>query len=193
MWPCCTVPPCTWKEVELTLERDMQDPVHFFRRRRLRLNEAKTTTTPFHLNTKEAGKEIVVHVNGNTLPPCANPRYLGVTLDRSLSFKQHVSNICAKVSARNSIIRRLCGTTWGASAATLRTATQAIVIAPAEYCAPTWERSSHRRKLDTSLNTAFRTISGCLRATPVDNLPVRHGRHCSTEAPSQSHHNRHNR
>ena len=78
----------TWKEVEFTLERGMQDLVRFFRRWRLRLSEAKTTTTPFHLNTKEAGKELVVHVNGNTLPPCANPRYLGVTLDRTLSFKQ---------------------------------------------------------------------------------------------------------
>ena len=85
---------------------------------------------------------------------------------------KHVSNICAKVSARNSIIRRLCGITWRASAATLRTAMQAIVIAPAEYCALTWEQSSHCRKLDTYLNTAFRTISSCLQSTPVNNLPV---------------------
>ena len=165
MWPCCTVPPPGKKWRSQWKDTFLEDGACVSARQ-------KKNTNPFQLNTKEAGKELVVHVNGNTLPPCANPRYLGVTLDRTLSFKQHVSNICAKVSARNSIIRRLCGTTWGASAATLRTATQAIVMAPAEYCAPTWERSSHCRKLDTCLNTAFRTISGCLRATPVDNLPV---------------------
>ena len=136
------------------------------------LSQKMATTIPFHLNTKEAGEELVVHITDRTLPPCANPRYLGVTLDRTLSFKQHVSNICTKLSARNSIICRLCGTTWGAFAATLRTVMQAIVITPAEYCAPTWERSSHCRKLDTCLNTVFWTISGCLQATPVDNLPV---------------------
>ena len=35
------------------------------------------------------------------------------------------------------------GTTWGASAKTLRISTQALVFPAAEYCAPVWSRSPH--------------------------------------------------
>ena len=74
--------------------------------------------------------------------------------------------------ARTALIRRLAGTNWGASTPTLRTSTFALVYAPAEYCAPVWCRSSHTRHVDVGLNASLRTITGCLRPTPVDQLPV---------------------
>ena len=77
-----------------------------------------------------------------------------------------------KVMARTALIRRLAGTSWGASTPTLRTSTLALVYAPAEYCAPVWCRSSHTRLVDVGLNASLRTITGCLRPTPVDQLPV---------------------
>lgn len=46
------------------------------------------------------------------------------------------------------------------------------MFSAAEYCAPVWCRSPHVKKLDTALNTALRTVSGCLRATPTNHLPV---------------------
>ncbi len=35
-----------------------------------------------------------------------------------------------------------------------------------------WGRSSHSRLVDVSLNASLRTITGCLRPTQVDQLPV---------------------
>lgn len=44
-----------------------------------------------------------------------HPKYLGKTLDRTkLSFKTHLENTTAKLSDRNYIIKKLCGTFWGA-------------------------------------------------------------------------------
>ena len=74
--------------------------------------------------------------------------------------------------ARTALIRRLAGTSWGASTPTLRTSTIALVYAPAEYCAPVWCRSSHTRLVDVGLNASLRTITGFLRPTQVDQLPV---------------------
>ena len=74
--------------------------------------------------------------------------------------------------ARSALIRRLAGTSWGASTPTLRTSTLALVYAPTEYCAPVWCRSAHTRLVDISLNAALRTITGCLRPTQVEQLPV---------------------
>ena len=98
--------------------------------------------------------------------------YLGVRLDRTLSFKQHLEEVKAKVTSRVSLICHLASTTWGASVKTLRISTQALVFSAAEYCAPAWSRSPHVRKVDVAINNALRIITGCLKPTPVFLLPV---------------------
>ena len=41
-----------------------------------------------------------------------------------------------------------------------------------EYCCPVWSRSSHIRKVDSQLNSTMRQITGCLRPTETQWLPV---------------------
>ena len=69
-------------------------------------------------------------------------------------------------------MRRLAGSGWGAGAETLRTAALALVYSTAEYCAPTWGRSAHTRLIDTTINDALRIVTGCLRPTPTEYLPM---------------------
>ena len=139
---------------------------------RLKLSVAKTTITAFHLNTKEAHRQLTVPLNGSPLPYNPTPTYLGVKLDRQLTFKHHLESLRAKVSSRNNLLRRLAGSSWGANASTLRTGALALVYSAAEYAAPAWCRSVHTRKLDTTLNETLRIITGCLRPTPSEFLPV---------------------
>ncbi|KAL7388914.1 hypothetical protein ABVT39_023269 [Epinephelus coioides] len=49
---------------------------------------------------------------------------------------------------------------------------KALGFPAAEYHAAVWCLSPHVKKLNTALNTALRTICGCLRATPTNQLPV---------------------
>ena len=100
------------------------------------------------------------------------PVYLGVTLDRSLTYHDHLMKTAAKVRTRNNIISRLAGLTWGAQTSTLRTAALALCSSVAEYCAPVWCRSAHVILVDVQLNTTLRTITGTLRSTPLPWLPV---------------------
>ncbi|KAJ4935049.1 hypothetical protein JOQ06_007827, partial [Pogonophryne albipinna] len=76
----------------------------------------------------------------------SKPRSTSVRLDRTLSFKQHLEEVKAKVTSRVALIRRLAGTTWGACAKTRRLSTQALVFSAAEYYAPAWSRSPHASK-----------------------------------------------
>ena len=69
-------------------------------------------------------------------------------------------------------MRRLAGSGWGAVAKTLRTAALSLVYSIAEYCTPVWCRSAHTRLIDSVLNDALRIVTGCLRPTPTDYLPV---------------------
>ena len=63
----------------------------------------------------------------------------------------------------------------GAGAKTLRIATLSLVHSTAKYCAPVWCRSAHARLIDSVLNDALRIVTGCLRPTPMNHLPVLSG------------------
>ena len=47
-----------------------------------------------------------------------------------------------------------------------------LIYSTAEYCTPVWCRSTHTCLIDSILNDALRIVTGCLRATPTEDLPV---------------------
>ena len=165
----------TETNVEHTLTSDMALLSNYLRTWRLKLSEAKTTATAFHLNNKEANRQLKVSLNGTQLHYNPTPTYLGVKLDRQLTYRHHLETVRAKVSSRNNLLCRLAGSSWGASTRTLRTSALALVYSAAEYASPAWCRSSHTNKLDTCLNNTMRIMTGCLRPTPTEFLPVLSG------------------
>jgi hypothetical protein len=80
----------------------------------------------------------------------------GLTLDRSLTFKLRLEKITLKVNAGVNLIRKLAGT----------------VFSTAEYCAPVWLNSAHTQKLDVELNNTMRLITGTVKSTELQWLPV---------------------
>ncbi len=164
-----------WSKLENTLRADMTQLATYLRSWRLKLSKAKTTVTAFHLNTKEAKHQLTINLDGTPLPYSATPTYFGVKLDRQLTYKEHLKALCAKVSARNNLLRRLAGSSWGTSTSTLRTSALALVYCAAEYASPAWCRCSHVKKLDVTLNDTMRLITGCLRPTPTEFLSVLSG------------------
>ena len=45
--------------------------------------------------------------NGIDLENTAQPKYLGVTFDRTLSYKQHIQNTKMNVDTRNNLLKKL--------------------------------------------------------------------------------------
>ena len=132
-----------WKTIESTLSQDMSTLALYLRQWRLKLSEGKTVSTVFHLNNKEAKRELDVYFNTRRLNFQPTTTYLGVKLDRTLSYRQHLAGLSDKVMARSALIRKLVFTGWEASPSALRTSALARVYAPAEYCA------IHRVEADT--------------------------------------------
>jgi len=73
---------------------------------------------------------------------------------------------------RNNLLMKLAGSTWGASANTLRSSTLALCYSAVDYCTQVWSRSAHTSQVDVQLNSTMRLISGTLRSTPLPWLPV---------------------
>ena len=79
-----------WKDLEGTLSQDMSTLSAYLQTWRLKLSHTKMVTAAFHLNNRETKREIKVYNNGRVLPFCPTPTYLGVKLDRSLTFHHHL-------------------------------------------------------------------------------------------------------
>jgi hypothetical protein len=157
---------------ESDLQADIYCLTDYFKKRRLKLNLSKTEVTAFHLSNRLADHKLNVSLDGQTLAHNFHPKYLGVTLDRSLTYKNHLAGVAAKVRSRNNIIQKLTGTSWGARADTLRTSSLALVYSAAEYCAPVWTNSTHTATLDVQLNQTMHLVIGTIKSTPVEWLPV---------------------
>ena len=110
------------------------------------------------------------HGTASHFNTATTPIYLGVTIDRTLTYESHILKTRAKVSLRNTIIRKLTHSKWGANPSTVRTTALALSFSVADYACPVWERSTHAAKLDPALNDCCRIITGCLRQTPKEHL-----------------------
>ena len=160
----------TFSQSEKNLTEDMSTVQEYLSKWRLKLSTNKTVCSVFHIRNHHAGYQLKVESSpGKLLPFQNNPTYLGITLDRSLTFKDHILKLKNKVSSRVALIKCLTGLTWGCSFKVLRTSTSALVCVPAEYCSQAWCQSAHARKLDTQLNEAMRTVSDSIRSTYFQN------------------------
>ena len=164
-----------WKDLQETLSQDNSTLSTYLQTWRLKLSYTKTVTATFYLNNRETKRELKFYRNDRILPFCPTPTYVGVKLDRSLTFRHHLIALRKKLPSRVTLLRRLVGSGWGAGAKTLRIATLSLVYSTAEYCAPVWCRSAHTRLIDSVLNDALRIVTECLRPTPTDHLPVLSG------------------
>ena len=94
-----------WKVLERTLSEDMTTLSAYLQTWRLKLSHTKTVTAAFHLYNREAKREQKVNNNGKILPFCPVPTYLGVKLDRALTYRHHLEALRKKLSTRVSLLR----------------------------------------------------------------------------------------
>ena len=167
---CIATQRSTFEQTETILTEALQNLGEYYERNHVRANPDKTQTRAFHLKNREAIRKLNITWYNKHLEHISNPVYLGVTLDRTLSYKENIHKLKCKTSARNNILMKLSNTKWGAKPATIKTTVLALCYSTAEYACPVWERSKHVSKLDTALNEACRSITGCLRPTSVENV-----------------------
>ena len=98
--------------MEGVLSKDMATISEYLQTWKLNFSTTKTVSAAFHLN-KEAKRELNVK-NNETLPFCSEPKYLGVMLDRSLTYRRHLESLRKTLTSRVALLRRLAGPSLGA-------------------------------------------------------------------------------
>jgi len=74
---------------EGVLSKDMATLGEYLKTWNLTLSTTKMVSAVFHLNNKEAN-----------LPFCSEPKYLGLTLVRSLTYRRHLASLRQKLTSR---------------------------------------------------------------------------------------------
>ena len=167
---CVTVQYLSFTEVEHAIEKALDELTIYYVSNSLRANPDKTQVTAFHLKNREEKMTLEVKWNKTDLKNTSHLKYLGVTLDRTLSYKQHIHNTKMKVATQNNLLKKLSNSKWCCNASTIRTTALVLSYSSAEYACQVWPRSPHASKLDLELIDACRSITGCLRPTNVEEL-----------------------
>ena len=102
-----------WETLEGTLTQDVKTLSSYLQKWKLKLSVNKAVTAAFHLHDREARREPTINVDGRALPFSTTPTYLGIKLDRALTFRQHLESLRKKLTTCVGLLRRLAGSSWG--------------------------------------------------------------------------------
>jgi len=145
----------------------LQSMLAYYQKNHLKPNPDKTQICAFHLRNRQAHQKLKITWQGKELEHTNFPKYFGITLDRSLTFKQHCENTRKKINARNSLIMKLSGSTWSANRHTLRVSALSLCFSAGEFASPAWSRSTHVKQVNVALNESCCLITGCFKSTPI--------------------------
>ena len=90
-----------------------------------------------------------------------------------MPFKQHITNIKNKCTARLNALKSLAHTTFGHNKETTTTVYKQFIRSVMEYASPAWAANlsgTHLNTLQTLQNKALKTITGCTSTTPTDHI-----------------------
>jgi ribonuclease HI len=141
----------------------------------------KFQLTHFTRSRKRINIETPIQTEWGEIRPAATCKYLGLTMDAKLHWKEHTEEIRRKATKTVNALSSLGGSNWGASLPDLRRIYEGTVLPQMMYACSIWSNASMKGKLYTRrmLNTlqsiqarAARVISGAYRATSRAALDV---------------------
>ena len=112
-------------------------------------------------------------LNGINIFHSLVPKFLGVTVDQGLTFKDHTNEKSQKMKERNRILRALAGRSWGQDSSNLRSVHVTYTQPVGQYAIGAWgpfTSKSNMDKLEVRQNEAARIITGCCKDTRVEHL-----------------------
>ncbi len=124
---------------EKELQRAVTAVTDWSASKKIVLNADKCEVTFFSTNSHEANWQPTITANSTRLHHHPLPKFLGVTLDRLLTFGPHIQSISTKASARCRVIASLTSEEWVWKKDQLMTAYNALQLSLLTYAALAWQ------------------------------------------------------
>lgn len=97
--------------LEEVLNAVMKEMAHYCKRWRLKTCKRQFPSASIH--HAKANKQLSMFLNGHRMVHNPKSVYLGVALDNTLTFKEHLTKTSLKVKTRHNLIIKLAGLMWG--------------------------------------------------------------------------------
>ena len=140
---------------------------------RMSVSAPKSSLTLITPHTGEYRLTPMVKLFGTPIPVNPTTKILGITIDRGMSFRPHVSEVNARAKSRLNVMRALSSSKFGHSCESQTALYKQFIRPVLEYASPAWSPNlaqSHMATLQRTQNSALRIATGCVRSTPVAHL-----------------------
>ena len=171
IWASSPSVECATAEVQTALNR----LVEWSSKWRLPLNPLKCETSFFSLDPYQSRIQPSLHILNTPLKFNSRPIFLGVTFDRTLSFKYHVLSLRKKFHSRFRAFRSIVSASWGPSKESLCTQYKTFIRPILTYASPGWfpfSSPTHITSVERMHRSSCRVITGCLSSTPIPLLHI---------------------
>jgi hypothetical protein len=137
-----------------------------------------------YIRNRNVETEASVTINGTTIRPSDEAKYLGIIFDQELQFKSHLQHIVKKGANVAMALSSIAKNTWRAPYRYIRQLFQAVVSPRTDYAALIWHRpkddgntasTNQIGKLTTIQRLAMKAILGCYRTTPTTAMETETG------------------
>ena len=85
-------------DLELILNQELNTVAEWMKSNRLALSILKTNFVLFHFKRLKPYKSLNLKIDGVNIQEVSTVKYLGVTFDSNLTWKNHVNELCLKLS-----------------------------------------------------------------------------------------------
>ena len=158
-----------FKALQITRSVDITLLANYFKRWYLNMNESKTVSCVFHLHNRQAERRLGVTAIGAILPLDLSPKYLGITLDRSLTYRQQETQV-ESVPDQETYGNKLGSNPIRPESSCSLSLSLSLCYGVAEYECPVWCRIAYTRKIDIQLYEVMSQILGAIRYIPLNRL-----------------------
>lgn len=145
------------------------------RKERLRVNPSKTVILPI-TRIRNLNSLARLELNGVPLKISNCSKYLGITLDRTLTWNLHVQSVVRKANWSLLATRRFIGKTWGLKPHMALWLYKAVIRPQITYASLVWflkaKQSTVKEKLSSLQRLACLCITGAFSSTPTAALQV---------------------
>lgn len=149
-----------------------QQVVNMFSERTRRLcfeiNPTKTKIVLFH----GGNHTFDVRLNGVMVEVVKSHKYLGITIDRFLSFGEHVRTVRRKIDERLKMLKIISSVRHGGHPQTMNMLFTALIRNYVEYGCSIINNACRTNKhtLQVAINSCLRKVTGCSKTTPLNTL-----------------------
>ena len=167
IWSCASSTRYTERQLQLAisnLERWCMKNGFLF-------STSKTTAVHF-CRRRQTCTDMELYLRGQPIPVQPAVKFLGVVMDRKLTYKQHLTSLRDKCFRALNILRCVARTSYGADRCTLLMLYRSLIRSKLDYACFIYDSACHSNKkpLDTIHHTALRIATGAFRTTPIDSL-----------------------